>query len=200
MTIVSRLGPSGGVAAVNAALPHLLSRGPRSSSSTLGGAKKVHNKGAIPLFLISPADALKSDFLHKSDPTAWRYPIVWAGGIALADVRADKAPPNLSALIRGPVAERFFKATEIVKREYESSSEEYEVRALEVPAMYVTALWLHEARGFEDIFFPIAEGKIEPSIDGRSIEDDPHFLDRLKEAAQDRFAIAVPSSPHRRGF
>jgi hypothetical protein len=188
MTIFKSPGPIGGMAAIAFALPHLLPRGPKSATSMLGGSTKVNTSEPIPLYVVAPADVLGSQFLNKTDPTAWRYLIVGAGGSALADVRAEASSANFSALIRGPMAERFSEAEKLAEQSYGVANDSYEVRVLEVPAMYVTALWLH---GDRDIFFPILEAKTQPSD---KVKEDPDFVNRLRGMVQSRVQTATHSS------
>jgi len=190
MTVVkSPDAPIGGIAAITSALPHLLPRGPQSATAMLGGATTISAGDPIPLYVVSPTDLLDPQFLDRANPTAWRYLIVASGGVALADVRTlAPSQANLSALIRGPMAERLSQAEKVAEQRYGVVSDSYEARILEVPAIYVTALWLH---GQKDIFFPVMEAKTRP---GDKVEEDPNFVNRLRQMAQSKVDKANPIS------
>jgi len=150
MAITRPEGPSGGAAVIGRTLPQLLSRGPKALSPT-GGSAGIQASEPIRLFMLKAQDITDMDFVKKAVPVAWRYLILDQGPIAIADVKESSglAAPSLGTLIRGPIAERLGQAAELAEEKYNADPNNYEVRILEIPSLYITTLWLH---GPQDVF------------------------------------------------
>jgi hypothetical protein len=108
----------------------------------------------------------------------WRYLITNAGPIAVADVKESaQGTPRFGSLIRGQIAERFEQAAELADQSFSGDEAEFEVRVLEIPALYITALWLHGPR---DILVPFFEGV---KNDKLPVQVDPSFVSRVLQNA-----------------
>lgn len=162
------------MAAISRSVPSLLSRGPSQYASLLGGAADVKASQPIPLYIVT-SEIEGPDFLEQATPVAWRYLITGGGSMAMADVKESPVGTNFDSLIRGPMAERFSEAASAAEKEYGTAGGTYEPRVLEIPSLYIAALWLH---GEHDVFFPILEGVTQESA---KIEEDPSFVSRVVE-------------------
>ena len=178
MAIIRAQGPSGGAAVVGRALAHLMTRGPGALPAT-GGAAAPRASQPIQLFMLKLSDITDDNFLKNAVSIGWRYLIVGAGPIAVADVKesGSGAPPRFGSLIRGSIAERLEQAADLAARRYGAEPSTFEVRILEIPSLYITALWLHGPR---EIFIPFFEGAKQDAL---AVREDPSFTQRVVRAA-----------------
>jgi hypothetical protein len=180
MAITKAAGPLGGSTAINNSVSFLLATGPKSLSPT-GGATSLKASQPVRLFMLQANDIVDSNFLEHAKPIGWRYLIVNDGPIAVADVRdgaGGSQEASFGSLIRGRVAERMNSAAQVAEQKYESTQETFEQRILEIPSLYISALWLHGPR---DIFIPFLEGA---EKDGAVVQEDPMFESRVLSLAQ----------------
>jgi len=188
MTITKLAGPAGGTAAISRSVPFLLSRGPLAVSP-MGGAAPIETSQPLQLFVVKLSDITDEGFIKKAVPVGWRYLIVGQGPLAVADVKeaAGVQQASLSSLIRGPLVERLSQAAELAEQKYSDDPNSFEVRILEIPSLYITALWLHGPR---DIFIPFLEGAPQ---EGAAVAEDPSFLSRVvAKATEKRRPLATP--------
>jgi pimeloyl-ACP methyl ester carboxylesterase len=191
MPIVSQVGPNDGPAVVGYAAQNLLFKGPTGLlPPPLGGAAPQTNASKpVQLFSLGLNDINDAGFLKSARPEGWRYLVVSGVPLAIADVRDTKTgTATFSALTRGPVVERFVEATNFAEKHYHASPDHYEVRALEIPSLYVSALWLHGAR---DIFIPYLEGG---RNNAPAVQEDPTFTTRILQAAAEKRAVIASTA------
>jgi hypothetical protein len=177
MAISKPQGPTGGAAVVGRAVAHLMSRGP-GALPAVAGAAAPQTSQPIRLFMLNLKDITDDSFLKKAVPVGWRYIIVGPGPIAVADVKetGGGGPPGFASLIRGKIAERLEQASEFAQQ-YEAKPGIFEPRILEIPSLYITALWLH---GPQDIFIPFLEGG---KKDATPVKEDSSFIKRVVQEA-----------------
>jgi hypothetical protein len=188
MPITKHEGPVGGIAAINRALPNLIWRGP-GALRPRGGAAPVHASQPIQLFILKSSDISNTDFIEKAEPVGWRYLIVDDGPIAVADVSTEGTKPGASfaSLIRGPLAERFGQAAALAERRYRADPNDFDVRVLEIPSLYISALWLHGPR---EVFIPFLEGS--QNNNPKEVQEDRSFPSRVFMMAQRTRPIPQP--------
>lgn len=185
MAINARSGPPGGIAAIGTELNHLLSRGPGSLAPRAGaeaapaGATAPRVSQPIPLYTIALQDIDDSEFLSTAKAIGWRYVIFAEGPIAVADVEETEVPgkPRFRRLTRGPISQRLVAAISLAESIYREERSDFELRILEIPALYTVALWLS---GEQDLFIPIADGS--PSLPEK-IAVDAEFVGRVLKLA-----------------
>jgi hypothetical protein len=144
------------------------------------------------LFTLGVNDIISDHALSIAKPTGWRFILMGADHepVAVADMRdgTGGTPPEFDSLVQGTLPARLLHATQLAEERYGSEGPRYEVRVLEIPALYETALWLH---GDSDIFFPVLESGTRAT---QAVEQDPHFLARLRHEAARRTAPAQPQA------
>jgi hypothetical protein len=178
MTIVRAQGPTGGVSVVGQAVTQLMTRGPGTLTAAIGGAAVPQAAQPIQLFGLKLSDIIDDDFLKRAVPIGWRYLITNPGSIAVADVtESGSGAPRFGRLIRGTIAERLEQAADLADRQYAAAPLTFEARILEIPSLYVTALWLHGPR---EIFFPFLEDARKNTL---AVQEDPSFTSRVLQAA-----------------
>ena len=178
MAITIPQGPPDGLAIVGHAVTHLMTRGPHALGP-IGGAAAPQASQPIQLFMLKLSDIIGNDFFNNAVFIGWRYLIIDAGPIAVADVResGSGAPPRFDSLIRGTIAERFEQAVDLAAQRYGAEPGTFEMRVLEIPSLYITALWLH---GTREIFIPFLEGATKDTL---VVREDPSFIQRVIQAA-----------------
>jgi hypothetical protein len=180
MAITKPQGPPGGAAVVGRAVAHLMTRGP-GALPAIAGAAAPQTSQPIRLFTLKLSDITDDKFLNKAVPIGWRYIIVDTKPVAVADLKEARAgaQPGFASLIRGVIAPRLERATELAQQ-YEIKPGTFEPRILEIPSLYLTALWLH---GPQDIFIPFLEGGPKDTL---PVQEDPSFIPRVVQAALTR--------------
>jgi hypothetical protein len=187
MTITRSMGPADGPALVKRALQDLTAGNAGMAAWVAGGAAAAGVSQPIQRFMLKLSDLTGPDVLSKAVPIGWRYLVVGqapgaaaeaAEPMAVADVKdTQSGTATFDSLIYGKIAERLTKAAEFAAEKYNTAQDDFEVRILEIPSVYMTALWLHGAR---DIFIPFLEGG---SKDTQPLQEDPLFLSRAAQAA-----------------
>jgi hypothetical protein len=178
MTINKPPGPPGGAAVLGQAVSHLMSRTP--ALAPLGGTPTQASQ-PIEVFTVRLDDIKDDKFLSAARPFGWRYLIVGQRPVAIADVTAGTGGgAAFSRLTHGEIAERLGEALDLAAHLYDTDPMALEARILEIPPLYLAAVWLHGAR---DIFIPFLEGnRRDPSV----VREDPTFLMRVVRAASQR--------------
>jgi chaperonin GroEL len=177
MSISTPQGPAGGQEVVHRAVTHLMSE--RSGEITAQGSY-IEATRPIQLFVVGFGDANKNSFLENAIPFGWRYLILDDGPVAIADVRVSgaKKEAKFGSLIRGSVAEHYAQAAKQADMHYEAVPDAFEARVLEIPSLYMAAIWLHGNK--KEVFFPFLDGSKKPNL---QVAEDPTFVARVVEAA-----------------
>jgi hypothetical protein len=175
--------PMDGTTVIGPAVAHLMSRGPGALPATGGAPPRVAQP--LPLFTVRLDHILGDTFLQSATQIGWRYLVVTGGPIAVADVTAG-APGGRSSfhrLIRGALPVRLEQAADLAAQRYGTTDPDtFEVRVLELPALYVATLWLHGLNGLREAFFPFLEGS--EADRQRPVTEDTGFVPRMvREAA-----------------
>jgi len=177
MAITKLIGPSNALDVVSHAVTHLMSRGPRALSALGGAAPKASQP--VKLFVIGLDNIKDEHFLDSAVNVGWRYLVVNDGPVAVADVKVSPSgAAAFSSLIRGDIAVGLSEAADLASKKYGEYTDKYEPRALDIPALYISALWLHGPR---DAFFPfLAGGGISRTV----VREDPRFVKNVLLAAE----------------
>jgi hypothetical protein len=184
MTITRPQGPAGGITVLGRFVPHLMSRGP-NALRPMGGAPAPQVSQPIRVYTVKLSDIRDEDFPDRAVPTGWRYLIDANGPVAVADLKEvgqGGGPPAFGRLLRGPIVEDLPRAIDYATRQFSSDTRQYEVRILEIPAIYKTAVWLH---GPEEIFIPILE-RGETATAPPPVHEDRQFTSRVVQLASDK--------------
>lgn len=182
MTIRSSDGPVGGREAVNRALNHLMAgtEVPDTRAPIGGADHKRRTTQPIAVFRVDLDHIHDDGFLRDAHRIGWRYLVDQNGPAAVADVR--ERPDGVAAFSRmshGAPAERLLHAAQVAAKSYgHGVRDAYEVRILDIPSLYTSALWLHGPR---DVFFPMASGVRDQ---GPEIREDPTFVKGVVDAAR----------------
>jgi hypothetical protein len=177
-----------GPKAITDAVIHLL--GKRSKVAPTGGGPPKTPTLPLPVYGLGMKDLMQEAFLNIARPKGWRYLIVTNGTIAVADVRErDDGSLKFTGMTSGPIAQRIEEAAELAEKLYKNEVKSFEPRILEIPSVYMTALWLH---GETEIFIPVLDGVRK---DSSIVHEDPTFLKRARDAAISRSQRIPRSQP-----
>jgi hypothetical protein len=102
--------------------------------------------------------------------------------VAAAEVPASPGAPASASINRGALVQSTVEALEQAERHDSVLSEPFEPRLLQIPALYVTALWLHRSGEGDDLVIPLAPTP-QPLTAGE-IYDGPRFAEQVADMAR----------------
>lgn len=102
------------------------------------------------VFLLGIGDVLERQTINRANCVAWRY-LVFKEQSAVADLELTYSEnyeviPEFAGLHVGPLAKMFWETELGAERLSQLQNWTYEPRYLKIPALHVTALWLHNQR------------------------------------------------------
>ena len=173
-----RQPPPSGRMTVMRALGDLAPRG-----GALGGGAADISK-PLPVFRLGLDDLTEPDALDRAEFVAWRYLIEGGGaGPGMADVgEAPGGDAVFGSLARNEQADFLLQATHLAQSVADGTSQDCDVRLLQVPSLYATALWLTTE---PPAFIPILDVE-HPIRSVAQVKVEPEFLSRLIARAHDR--------------
>ncbi|WP_166296794.1 hypothetical protein [Bradyrhizobium sp. 2S1] len=121
----------------------------------------------LQVFTLGLDDLLAKKDLQAAKSTGWIF-LVHDGNQTLASAEAVPTGTGdeqvLSALNEGRAVGSTAEAIRTVRGLPEVSKDDFELRLLRVPALYVTALWLHKTAGTGDLVVPLAPSPVDAQI------------------------------------
>ena len=146
------------------------------------GGTAVKLSRPLPVYRLGLADIRTRKSLDSAKLAGWRYLIEPAegSGVAYADVREKGGGDSIFASFsQNRNAERLTEAAHLAQQIASGLSSNCEARILDVPALYVSAIWLTSR---EPTFIPYidAEQLADPAM---KVQVDPDFVERLLERA-----------------
>jgi len=120
-----------------------------------------------PVFTLDLADLVAGKGLDAARPTGWRY-LVQEGDNVLASAETVAGPRGeqvFSAFNESRFVDSSAKALRALGNSPEMAQGSYELRLLNVPGLYVQALWFHQTQGKGDLLQPLAPSPVETPED-----------------------------------
>lgn len=102
--------------------------------------------------------------------------------VAAAEVPVAPGEPAAASINRGALVQSTVEALETAERHEPVRAEAFEPRLLKIPALYVTALWLHRSGESDDLVIPLAPTP-QPLTTGE-IYDGPRFAREVADMAR----------------
>jgi hypothetical protein len=161
-------------------------RDAKSLQSSIAYPHKVYNLGL--------QDLVRGNGLKSAHLVSWRYLIRQGNrGTAAAEVNYDelKGGSKFSELNPGSLADGTLAEIQKVEQDPELERKSYELRLLRIPALYVTALWLKDTEGSQDVLIPIAP--THPRLSPGKPYSPSQITDALRQPAEKK--LAFDSSP-----
>jgi hypothetical protein len=115
------------------------------------------------VFTLGLSDLAAGKGLDAATPTGWRY-LVQEGDNVLASAETVAGPRGeqvFSAFNEGRFVDSSAKAMRAMREFPEVGQGGFELRLLNVPGLYVLALWLHDTQGQGDFLVPLAPSPVE---------------------------------------
>lgn len=141
----------------------------------------------LQVFTLGLDDLVAGKELDAAKPTGWLF-LVHDGEKTLASAEAVPTGTGdeqvLSAFNEGSFVSSTADALRTARGLPEVSKDDFEPRLLRVPALYVTALWLHKARGTGDLLVPLAPSPVDAQA-GRPVSAS-RLTDELRQKALQR--------------
>jgi hypothetical protein len=150
-----------------------------------------------PVYTLSLQDLVDGRRLRDARLTAWRY-LVEEERRPVASVEvimAEGRPPTFSQFNEGPFVQSTAAAIDALQDLKELEGTSYEFRALQVPALYVIAVWLADQSGERDLVRALEPAPDYLRPERLYLEDE--FLESLRKPA--RTQLAFDSTPRPEG-
>src|SRR5947207_10609333 len=153
-------------------------------AGVFGGAGPIHAAPALGVYVLDLKALIDKGISEGARQVGWRY-LLMTPELAVADAatetRDGNTTPRFSSVTHGLAAARLDAASTVAETEYGGSTPRYQHRILEVPALGITALWLHAPD--DDRFIPylgteVATPRVEEAFDNKLREHARHRLQR----------------------
>ncbi|HTV37613.1 MAG TPA: hypothetical protein VMF12_14360 [Xanthobacteraceae bacterium] len=166
--------PSAGPKAIGQALRDLRAS---PESASVGGAQ-INLSAPLPVYRLGLNQLDEGNFLAKAAQVGWRYLMEGvAGGVAYADVRETGGAAKFTGLAQNENAIRLLDAAHLAQKVAVDIDGDCEARILDIPAVYVSAVWLSCAN---PLFIPYI---YPPRFGSGKIEVQRDFLKQLQQLA-----------------
>jgi hypothetical protein len=178
MAIKMRQAPASGFEVLSKGLGDLSSLDSAGVEESLGGGP-TEAAHPIPLYSIGLTDLVEGVGLTGARQTGWRYLVFGPSGVGIADLdeAAGGGRPQFGGLQVGQRAKCLELALKYAGDTHQAGEDVYEIRILEIPALYTSTVWLSD---HVNIFIPFMEdGKL---CDVRAVEE-KQFLTKIKKKA-----------------
>jgi hypothetical protein len=126
----------------------------------------------------------ESNGLRAAKPAGWRHTISSNGEVITVDVSSDQSGSNhkFAALSSNPSAAQVQDEIQALNRDRGIAHASYEFSLLQIPAMGVKTIWLHDPSGkSSDILIPVAPVRRE-LVAGRKYQI-AEFINALRDSA-----------------
>lgn len=206
MPLVMPPAPAPSIDALRAVIPSMISRpaleqvAPRlaaalaepSVASALSPAQsyRVYTLG------LSDLASAASDGLRAARLTAWRHTLAFNGEVVVADISVDAANTKhqFGSLGSDPSAPSMQSAVNALAQDPAIAKASYEVSLLQIPALGVRALWLHDPSGKDgDILVPV------PPVRAELVAARHYQLAEFTAALKDAAAKILANDDPRKG-
>lgn len=183
MTLFVPEPPAEGLRIINEALGSLLSQ-PASLLSATTGLNLDALSAAAPhrCYFVRLESVAGGQILSEAELTGWRY-IVLSDELPLLaaelNINADEDVPEFSNTNQGPHVEGTVEGVRIAESLDEVRRQDFELRLLEIPSLYVIALWLHGEEN--NLLIPLPPTN--PVLTSFGIFTEEELLTVLREAA-----------------
>ncbi len=182
MTIRLPAAPPNGHDLIARALADIAPHPSVAAALARGGGPEASD--AIQVFVVGLDDIQTPDFLGQARPVGWHYIVGFGDDVSIAAL--GQSPTNaveFQSLTHGLLAQRLTAALHVADDVAGAEAGTSELRLLEVPSLYLSAVWLH---GSEDRFIPYLD-----ESRGRDFAPalDPGFQSHALALAQRRRAL-----------
>jgi len=145
-----------------------------------------------PVYDVSLSDLAAGKGLANAHVTAWRYLLNDGEMTAMAEVTApkDAKPHTLSMLNRGPFIPSLVQAVDAAEKDTGLGGD-YEVATLNIPGLYVVALWLRSQAPGQSVVIPLEPAP--PQLTAGKKYTEAEFAAALAPAAKQVLGASGPA-------
>lgn len=117
----------------------------------------------LPVYRMGGTNTALPNSLRRAKIRGWQYPLI--GGESPGLVHLSKAHDGLkyAGVTEGPFVRRLLDAASLAEERLADSSQMFEPRLLEIPALQIYLLWLRPKQG-ANIFVSLSERKLVPKL------------------------------------
>jgi hypothetical protein len=191
MTIRTPQGPAGGRSVIAAALADIRGN-PEVSLALAKGAPEALDP--IRTYTVDLGAVVAGDVMGAAKPAGWSYLVTFGDGDDMAIAELSGIPSSkvqFQSLTRGHIALRLAEALRVAEQVAGRETAESDVRLLDIPPIYISAVWLHGKK--RDRFIPfLDESRKQKNF---NIAVDEKFLQRVATLAEQRFAASSTADP-----
>jgi hypothetical protein len=156
MGLTAKAPPAGGSGIIREALANLASGPPTDLESLAAGAPSNLNIAAPhPFYFVGLTDVAEGRLLAGAILKGWRYIVLQDDetiGTANLIVSEQDQSLQFSHISHGPFAQNTVEGIRRAESLPDVANDDYELRLLDIPGLYVVALWLH---GVDDKLIPL---------------------------------------------
>lgn len=155
-------GPPSGVPDQVMSKLHTFADGGKFTTPALRGAQKDQLALSTPhqVFTMGRDDVTSGGGLDRARPVGWRF-LIHEGGRVIASAETTPLPDGtheVSETVEGPFDAATDNAVTAVRNLPQLQGDNFELRLLRIPAVYIMALWLHSPS--TDLLVPLAPSSI----------------------------------------
>jgi hypothetical protein len=177
--------PPGGLEVINKALGDLGTR-PSTAARAMEDAapEDIAVAAPHPVYFLGLEDVASGGGLSAAKLVSWRYILLNGdNSLAAAEVSLEEGEGlEFSHVNQGPFVGATVEGVGIAEGLDEVSRNDYELRLLKIPGLYIVALWLHADQ--QDILIPLAPA---PSVLTPNIPySETDFIEAVQPAASNR--------------
>jgi hypothetical protein len=186
--------PAASIAALRTALTSMI-KGPAVAHIAPRLAAAMTARAAVPALTptlsyrvytlgLSDLSDAAANRLSAAKTSVWRHTLVSSGEVITGDVSADETGANqqFAALSASSSAAAVQSAIQSVSQDSSIAASSYDLSLLQISALGVRAVWLHDATGkAADILVPVAP--VRPELDAGHHYSIADFAAALKDAA-----------------
>jgi hypothetical protein len=134
----------------------------------------------LPVYTVSLVDAVTEDWPEKARQVSWRHLVAGGQLTGAADItlNAGSNSPEFASFAEGEAVRALVTAIESADRLFAHTKGSYEMRIVEIPAVYAAAVWLV---GTESLFIPYLDGR---SPNGRLFDVHPNYVRHVVQLAK----------------
>lgn len=175
--------PPGGLEIIRNTLGDLITQ-PSTAARALEdtGADEVTVAAPHPVYFLGLEDVANGKGLAQAKLVSWRYILLNSDrSLAAAEVSLG-ANLEFSHVNQGPYVGATVEAVGLAEGLNEVISDDYELRLLKIPGLYIIALWLHAEQ--PDIIIPLLPAPSE--LTPNTPYSEATFMSAIQQAANDR--------------
>ncbi len=192
MSIIVQDPPEGSLEIIKSALDTFRTQSNFAAELTAesSAAGNLNLAAPHPIYFVGLKDLAKGKLLSTAKLKGWKYLLLNENEpYATAQLNSNRKKLVFSHINQGILVERTVRALAFAENLEEVNENDYELRLIDVPGLYVAALWLH---GENDLIIPLLLGSF--PIDKFIVYTEGEFIDLLQDKSSARLQFDETST------